>query len=842
MRAKFLLRMAYREARTGWRRLLFFLLSIAVGVGALVGIASFSVNIEQAIRREARTLMAADLEVASDRPLADGPRAAIAALAEGGAREAELAEMPSMAATVDGARSQLVEVKGVAGGWPFYGDLVLEPARPLAELLAERGVVVEESLLQQLGLAVGDPLKIGTTTFTIAGLVRREPDRLAAAFSLGPRVLMALADVEQAGLVVLGSRVRHRVLLALPPARAAADVKAELDAALPRDDATVRTFDEAQPTLRLFLGRLGDFLRLATLVTLVLGGLGVAQSIRVFLQQKQDTIAVLKVVGATTREVTAIYVILSVGLALLGGLLGVGLGAAIQAALPAVVGDALPVDVLTTFVPSAALQGIAVGVATALLSSLLPLLTIRGIRPAQILRREAGATPAADRRARLVAIVLLGGGLVALAAWLSRSWKLGALFVGGVLAAALTLYAAAALGLWLLRKLPRARSLAVRHGLDNLGRPGSQTAAVIVSLGLGVAVIAQIQLVQTGLLARVTDDAPADAPNFFFIGLLPEQVEPFRALLAAHGADAGAQLVPLVQARLARLAGRELATMQFRDVEDERFHTREFRVTWQDEPPPGNVVTAGAWWTDAEAGREAWVSVDAPTMERLGLRLGDEVVFDIQGVRLPVTVHSARSVDWARLQTNFFFIFTRKALAGAPTSWVATVRSRPGADARRELQSAVIAAMPNVTALDAVEVIERVRSLVDRIAGVIRFMAAASVLAGVVILGGSIAATRFRRVREAAIFKSLGATRAVLLRALAVEYVALGLVAGLVGVFVGGALAWAILSLVMRIPWSPPLLIFLVMPPATAALTLAVGVAALLGVIAEKPLAVLRDE
>jgi putative ABC transport system permease protein len=833
--------MAAREARTGWRRLLFFLLSIAVGVGALVGIASFSANLERAIRREARTLMAADLEVSSSDEFDAAPRAAIAAWTEQGARTAELAELPSMAATRDARRSQLVEVKGVAGGWPFYGDLVLEPDRPLPELLAGGRVVVEDALLQQLGLAVGDPLKIGARSFAIAGVVRREPDRIGGALSLGPRVLMALEDVRAAGLITIGSRVRHRILVALPPALDPEAVEAALAAALPPERVRVRSFDEAQPTLRLFLARMGDFLRLATLVTLVLGGLGVAQSVRVFLQQKQDTIAVLKVVGATTGEVTRIYLLQCLGLALLGGLLGLGLGAAVQAALPAVVGEVLPVEVELGLVPAAALQGLAVGVVTALLFSLLPLLTIRGIAPAQILRRDLAGTPGADRRARALATLALGGGLVALAAWLSGSPRLGSIFVGGLAAAALLLWAAAGAALGLLRRLPRPRSLAARHGLGNLGREGSQAAAVIVSLGLGVAVIAQIGLVQAGLLARVADDAPADAPNFFFVGLLPEQVDGFKALLAGQGAEAST-LVPIVQARLARLAGREVGEMQFADDEEARFYTREFAVTWQGALPDGNVVTAGQWWTEEEAGREAWVSIEESLTARMGLQVGDEVVFDVQGVRVATQVTSARSVDWGRLQTNFFFILTRRALQGAPTSWVATARSRPGPEGRRALQAAVVAAMPNVTAIDAAEVVERVQGMVDRIAGVIRFMAAASVLAGVVILGGSIAATRLRRVREAAILKSLGATRAVLVRALAVEYAALGLVAGVVGTAVGAGLAWAVLTLVMRVPWSAPPALLLALPLATAALTLVVGVVALLGVIAEKPLAVLRGE
>jgi putative ABC transport system permease protein len=843
VRPAFLLRMAAREARTGWQRLLFFLLSIAVGVGALVGIASFSANLEGAIRREARTLMAADLEVVSTQDFAAEPRAAIAAWTEQGAQMAELAELPSMAATVDASRSQLVEIKAVEGGYPFYGELVLEPALPLPELLAGGRVVVEEALLQQLGLAVGDAIKIGSREFPVAGLVRREPDRIGGALSLGPRVLMALPDVQSAGLITVGSRVRHRVLLALPPALEVEAVQSALTEALPRERISVRSFEEAQPTLRLFLARMGDFLRLATLVTLVLGGLGVAQSIRVFLQQKQDSIAILKVLGATTREVTLVYLLQCLGLAILGSVLGLGLGLGVQALLPVVVGELLPVAVIGEFVPAAALEGIAVGVITALLFCLLPLLAIRGIAPAQILRRELAATiPVGDRRARALAVVVLGGGLIALAAWLSGSWRLGAIFVGGVAAAAILLWAASGAVLWLLRRLPRARSLAVRHGLGNLSRPGSQVAAVVISLGLGVAVIAQIQLVQSGLLARVSDDAPADAPNFFFIGILPEQVEPFKQLLAAQGADEGANLVPIVQARLARVAGREVAQMQFPSPEEERALTREFAVTWLETMPAGNEIVTGQWWTPEEAGRESWLSIEDSLTTRLGLQLGDEVVFDIQGVRVPVSVRSVRRVDWGQLQTNFFFIFTAKGLAGAPTSWVATARSRPGAEGRRALQGAVIAAMPNVTAIDAAEMIERVQAMIDRIAGVIRFMAGASILAGLVILGGSIAATRFRRVREAAILKSLGATRAVLLRSLAIEYAVLGLVAGVVGTAVGSGLAWAVLSLVLRVPWSAPAAVLVALPLVTAALTVLVGLAALLGVIAEKPLAVLRAE
>ncbi|MBK9758332.1 MAG: ABC transporter permease [Nannocystis sp.] len=843
MRPGFLLKMAVREVRTGWQRLLFFLLSIAVGVGALVGIASFSANLEGAIRREARTLMAADLELTSSQPFDAETRAAAAAWDDEGARAAELAEMPSMAARTDGSRTQLVELKALRGDYPFYGELVLEPARPLAELLADGGIVVEEALLLQLHVAVGERVKLGSRSFRVAGLLRREPDRVAAAFSLGPRVLMALGDVESAGLITVGSRVRHKLLLALPPQLDVAAVTTELDAALADERVQVRSFEAAQPTLRLFLARMRDFLRLATLVTLVLGGLGVAQSIRVFLQQKQDTVAILKVLGASTGEVTAVFVVQCLGLALLGSGLGLGLGALIQQVLPRVVGELLPVEIVGEFVPAAALEGLAVGVVTALLFCLLPLLAIRGVAPAQILRRELAAIPpVADRRARVLALIVLGGGLVGLAAWLAGSWWLGAIFVGGVAAALLVLGVASAAGLALLRRLPRARSLSVRQGLGNLTRPGSQAAAVMVSLGLGVAVIAQIQLVQSGLLARVADDAPADAPNFFFVGILPDQVEPFRALLAAQGALEGHRLVPIVQARLARVGGREVAEMQFASESEERSVTREFAITWQDALPPGNEVVAGTWWSPEAAGRESWVSVEESLARRLELEVGEELVFDIQGVRVATTVESVRAVDWGQLQTNFMFILTARALAGAPTSWAATARSRPGPEGRRALQAAVIAAMPNVTAIDAAEVIERVQALVDRIAGVIRFMAGASVLAGLVILAGSIAATRFRRVREAAIFKALGATRGVLLRSLAIEYAGLGLVAGTVGTVVGAGLAWAVLTLVLGIPWHAPIGVMLGLPVVTAGLTVLVGVGALLGVIAEKPLAVLRGE
>jgi putative ABC transport system permease protein len=592
---------------------------------------------------------------------------------------------------------------------------------------------------------------------------------VAAAFSLGPRVLMDLGDVQAAGLITVGSRVRHRLLVALPAGLDAATVTAALDEALD-ERVQVSSFEAAQPALRLFLARMRDFLRLATLVTLVLGGLGVAQSIRVFLQQKQDTVAILKVVGASTGEVTAVFVVQCLGLALIGSGLGLGLGVAIQQALPRVVGDLLPVAIVGEFVPMAALEGLAVGVITALLFCLLPLLAIRGVAPAQILRRElAVIPPVADRRARVVALVVLGGGLVGLATWLAGSWWLGTIFVGGVAAALLVLAGASAAVLGLLRRLPRAGSLSVRQGLGNLTRPGSQAAAVMVSLGLGVAVIAQIQLVQSGLLARVADDAPADAPNFFFIGILPDQVEPFRALLTAQGAARGCawsrscrpgwRASPGARSRTCSSPASR-TNARSRGSSRSRGRTRCRRATRSSRGRGGRRRRRGAsrWCRCRRAG------------DNVDLKVGDELVFDIQGVRVPTRVESVRAVDWGQLQTNFVFILTKRALIGAPTSWAATARSRPGVEGRRALQAAVIAAMPNVTAIDAAEVIERVQSLVDRIAGVIRFMAGASVLAGLVILAGSIAATRFRRVREAAIFKALGATRGGAAAVLAIEY------------------------------------------------------------------------
>ncbi len=837
----FALRMALREVRRAPGLSAFLVACVAIGVAALTAISSFAHNVGNAVARDARSLASADVVVESGVPLDASAREGIDSWQRKGVREALTAEFTSMAASEGASLSSVVEIKAVVGAYPFYGALELDPPLPLTHLLT-RGVVVEPTLLHKLELSVGGSLRLGTGTFPVVGVVKFEPDRASGPFSLGPRVFLSMPSAKEAGLLVPGSRVRFRSLLALPEGLSPETVRDSLLARVDEGRTSVRTYAQAQPGLRSFLSGMGSFLSLTTLTTLLLGGVGVAQSLRVLLFRQRDSIAVLKVLGATSATVTRVYLLHAMGLAALGSLLGILLGAMSQVALAQVIGRVIPGDVDLSFSPAAALQGGILGLASGLLSSLFPLLSIRGISPSRVLRREDGPLPAADRLSLGLATAVLGLCLLGVAGWLAGSGEMGAWFLGGMGGAVILLWISTRLLLWGARRLPPPRWFLLRHGLSGLHRPGAQTSWVVISLGLGVAAIAVVHLLQVNLLSGVSGPRQSWAPDYFFINIQPAQVEDFRAIVASQGASSRMEILPLVQARLKRIDGRAVKDMAFEDEAEERFLTREFANTFRDDLPPGNAVVTGKWWTAEESAAESWISVEEDLAHQLQLSPGSEVVFDIQGVEVPTRVLSIRSVDWARIQTNFFFIGTRKAFQEAPATWVSTVQAGEGEEARLALQEAVVRRLPGVTAIQTRETIQRVQAVVDRVSQVIRVLAASTIGAGLVILAGALASGRFQRLREMALLKTLGATRWILLGVLAWEWGILGFLAGTVGTGAGGGIAFALLTQVLDLPFHLHPAILLLGPLLTALATLLVGMISLWGVWGESPLQVLRND
>jgi len=831
----FVLRLAWRETRGAWRRFGYFLACVTLGVAALVGVGSFADSLERTVARSGKSLMGGDVEIRSTQPLPVDAATLIAGPASGRVALTRLRELVAMA-QAGPALTQLVELKAVEPGYPFYGALVTEPARPLDTLIGAGRALVHESLLARLGLRVGDRFRVGDVELTIAGVILKEPDRAVGVFSLGPRVMIAAADLDRTGLIRPGSRVRYRTLFRLPEGQDAEVFRDRLAGELPAAQ-RVTTYTQAQPGLRRFWDQLTMYLGLTGLVALMVGGIGVAVSVNAFIKDKQPAIATMKSLGAGWRPLLATYLLQTALLGLGGSLLGALLGSLVQPLLAPALTRLLPIELALSFSPRAVLRGLAMGVGVTLLYALWPLLQIRRVPPALILRREV--EPRLIGRRPWLAMVPIVGGLAALALWQAGSWKIGALFAGG-LAGALLLLALGARGVIALARRARWRGLAWRQGAANLHRPGSHAGPVLVSLGLAVMLVVAIAVLEGGLRAQLVDRSPDQAPAFFFIDIQPDQAEPFARLVAARGALAPAELTPVVRSRLVAVNGAPIVRGEKTRREEAWLLTREYVLTWAKEPPGHNMVVAGRWWSAAEAAREPLISVEDEIARQLGVGLGDTLTFDIQGVPVSARVTSLRHVDWRSLASNFFVIFSPGALEGAPTTFIATVQARP--EQEIPMQSAVVAAFPNVTAIPIREVLERVRGVLDQIALAVRLVAAFSIGAGLVVMAGALAITRQQRLYQSVILKALGATRGFVSRVFAVEYALLGAAAGVAGSVLAAALAWAVLRWAFELPWrwAPGTLLTGVL--AATGLALLVGVLGTRRLLGRRPLGVLRGE
>ena len=845
MKAKQLAAWMARESRGSLGRLAFFAACLAVGVAAVTAVAGLSQTIRETIRSEARRLLAADLAIESRRPL---PAEVDAVLAEvPGIARASVKELPTVVAAlprVDGApgESALVELKVVDGPYPFYGELALAPAAPLAELTGADGCVVAPELLERLSLAVGDTLVIGGAPFGIRGVVVAEPDKLNVSFTLGPRVFLSEAGFARAGLARgIGTRIEYRALVRVPDEPGVEAVAERLRARLADSEfVSVETWKEAQPALREGLDNAEKFLGLVALLSLLVGGIGVAQATRAWLAGRLDAIAVLRSLGARPREILLLYVGQATLLGAAGSVFGVALGVAVERIVPAALEGLLPVDVRPSFHPGAALRGMALGLGVALAFALPPLLDVLRVPPVRVLRRDAEPLP----RSRAAWTAVWGLVLAAVAATAiaqSGSWRRGILFVVG-LAIASGLLALAARGVMrAVAAFPRdAGGVALRHGLAALARPGAGTLGAIVALGVGVLVVLGMYLVQDRLSAQLRSDLPEEAPTAFLIDIQPNQWDGVRALLEGAG-GLGIESSPVVTARIRAIDGRPVAELvaeaEGQEGRERWMFTREQRLSTMAELPQDNAVVEGALWSDPARNE---VSIEQDYARDLGVRLGSTISLDVQGVPLELSVTSIRTVEWERFSLNFFLIVEPGVLDRAPQFRIATVRLPR--EAERAARDRMAAAYPNVTWLQLREILEKVVAVLDRVGLGVRAVGGFTVLSGIAILAGAIAAGSVRRAREVALLKTLGMTRRGVVGTFATEYALIGTVAGLVGTAGAVALAWAVTRFGFEFAWRPRPLAWIVAVLATVLLVVLAGIGASAGALSRRPVEVLRQE
>lgn len=807
-------------------------------MAAIVAVAGHSAALDQGIRRESRSLLAADLVVAASRPLPDEVAGWLAERAD-----VQVAAVRELATTValpgngdEPGASRLVELKAVEPGYPFYGRLALEPERPLGELLGRDGVVVAPDLLRRLDTGVGETLLVGGEPFRITGVVEAEPDRVADAFTLGPRIFLSRQGLERTRLEQFGSRIHYRTLIRLADASPAAieALQGELEARLDPAVWQVETHRDAQPALRAGLARAARFLGLVALLSLLLGGLGVAETTRAWLAGRMDSIAVLRCLGARPREVLTLYLGQTAFLGLAGSAVGAVAGTGIQALVPRLAADLLPVAELQLWQPAALARGVAAGVGVALLCSLPSLLTVRRVPPLRVLRRDVEPLPP-RRGVQVGLVVLLATGVGLLAAVQAESALWGTLFVAGLAVAAALLGLA---GWALVRTAAPLRRLArgtlLRQALAGLARPGMGTLGAILALGLGILLVVGMALVERGLSGALLAELPRGAPSAFLVDIQSHQWPDVATLLERSGAES-LQSVPVVTARLAAIGG--VPVRELTGGEQRWALTREQRLTYLEELPTDNRVVAGSLWRDPD---RAEVSVEEGFAEDLGIALGDVLTFDVQGVAVDLAVTSLRSVDWRSFRINFFLVVEPGVLDAAPQSLLATASLPPGAET--EVQDLLAASVPNVTLIQIREVLETVAGVMRRVAFGVRFLGSFTAVTGVLILGGAVAAAAVRRGHEIALLKTLGMTRREVAGLFAAEYALVGLTAGLVGVAGGNLLAWAVLTRGMEVEWQFAPLV------AAAAVVFVVVLAAVTGVtagwraLAQRPLAVLQAE
>jgi putative ABC transport system permease protein len=843
----FIIRMAAREIRAAWRRLLFFFICIAIGVGSIVALRSVIQNVRTALAGEARTLLAADLLVTSNNPFTPVVRAAIdremaAQRVTAQGRAVELGTMVRPAREGDsGAR--MVELRAVDPEFPMYGRLRLHEGRRYAhDLLRNRGTLVRPELLAQFGLAVGDRITIGNTSFEVRGVIASEPGRRVGAFSLGPRVLIDLADLPATGLLSFGSRASHQLLLKVRD-DALLPLETQLRKEFVNEFVGVRSYRRTEDQMGEDLIRSENYLSLVGLVVLILGGIGVSSVTRVFVQQKIRSIAILKCVGGTSAQLLGVYMAQVVMLGVAGSVLGVALAAGAVAAVPLFAGTAvqmLQVDYGLT--PSAVAQGVSIGMLVSLLFSLVPLLEIRNVKPSLLLRQDIPSPRRIDWL-KWGTIVVVGTALVAVAAWQAGSWQVGLLLSGGFIATAFVLHFAAVGLVWAVQPLRYARSFALRQAVLHVVRPGNQTRVILLAVGLGTFFILGVRGLQENLLRDFAVQVGEDAPDMFLIDVQADQREALAAFLdERNGAAPAPRLLPVLRARVVGVQGREVNLESYEAVRGRGSLSREYTVTYRPHLEANESILAGRWWGDT-ASAEPQVSIEERLRDRFRIQVGDRMRFDVLGRIVTAQVASVRRVDWRDFRAGgFMMVFSPGTFAGAPHTYISALQGPRDPSARGGMQAALVNSFPNVSVIDLREILETVRAVINNVTLGVTVVGALVLLSGALILIGAVSMTKFRRVYEAAILKTLGASSRLIAAMLLLEYGVLGAIAGTVGSLGAIALSWAIATYALELPWAPTPVLTVTGVVLTTIFVAAIGVLSSLDVLRHKPLATLRAE
>ncbi len=805
VRLPFALSFALRDLRGGLKGFWLLLLCLALGVAAIGAVGLLSAAVDDAVARDARGLLGGDLVAeasGSEITAAEiGDSLPPGSVARSTVRMNAL--VTSDTAGPGGApRSLAVSLKGVEDPWPLVGQVVLEPAIPVAQALADGGVVVERTLLPRLGVEVGDQLNLGEGRVTIRAVLVSEPERVQGLYGLGPRVIGALATIEKSGLLLPGAVTTWSRAIVLPPGTDVPAVQAAIRADNPGARYRLQGIEEIQPQVARFTDRLASYLTIAALAALLTGGIGIGLAVQGWLVQRRAGIATLKALGATPGQVLLVYalqVALVAALAALLGAVGAYALASLARLLPA---ELIPFALGDVFSPWPLLRAALLGIATALLFAALPLMDARDLPAAALLRPAAAETRHGAWKPRLLVVgigVLLVGGLAALT---TPRPEIGATFALAALLASLLLTLLGKAVLALVGMLARRGPLVLRLSLARLNRPGSTALPVVVATGTALSVLATVLFVQQSLDAELQNALPERAPSVVFIDIQPDQVQAFDQVLARFPDASLDQRAPVLRARVSGIKG--VPVEQAAIGENVRWTVRRDRgLSWIDGPPGNAPLVAGSWWEKGYAGPPL-VSVEDDVARGYGVGVGDTLSFNVLGRTVEAKVANLRQeIDWSRARIDFVFLFSPGVIDKAPHTLISTVRVPPASEPA--LLDAMAEALPNVTPISISAVSQQIGEVLAKIGFAVQAVASVTLGAGLLVLLGALAASRRQRRHQAAMMKVLGATRADLLRHFLIEHAATGLLSALVGLLVGGIAAFLLVGPFMNLTFAPGL-------------------------------------
>ncbi len=839
----FAARLAWREGRAAYRRLSVFVTSIALGVGSLVAIHSFRADVQRSLGDQARALLGADVRVSSNREFPQAFEAVLDSMAGQGRDVARTTTLASMVLDTRSQGVRLFQVQGVQRGYPYYGDITAVPDEAWAVIHEGPWVVADPAVFIQLDAAIGDTLLIGEARFVLRGQVIGMPTEVGFQSAIGPRVYIAHDRIPSTGLLTFGSIARYHANFRMPE-------RVDRDAFRDRNDqvlevnqlryttaaAQAREMSSAVEDVSRYLGLMG-------LAALFLGGIGVASAIHVYIREKVITVAVLRCLGALQRTLFAAYVLQAAGLALIGSLIGVGLGMAVQRGLPLLLTGLLPVGVTTQVSWLALGAGVALGVWVAIMFALGPLLEVRGVSPLIALRHDF-EPPRRTDALRVGAFVLLAVTLVGLTVLEAPEADQGIGFAIALGVVALALWATARVLIYATKRFfPHGLSYPVRQGVSNLFRPRNQTVSVTLALGFGAFVIGTVGLVETSLTQAFSLEAGAGNWNLLLFDVQADQREAVEDFLDSRVAGP-LEVTPLVPSQLSAINGVPVETL-LEAPRGERPRSwalrRQYRHTYRPELTDSEVLVAGDWWdAPAEPADVARVSMEVELAEDLRVGLGDQITWDFGGVPVESRITSLRTVDWARFETNFYVVFEPGALEQAPQTAVVLALIE-GEQERAEMQRDLVVRFANVSVLDLSRLQQTIDEILARANQGIRFLGVFSTVAGVLVLIGALSTSRYQRMRESALLKTLGARRRVVLKILTIEYAVLGSLAAAAGVVLAIIAGWMMTSNVFEVPFRLDLVRLGTVWLWVTAVTVVVGLIGSRGVLARPPLAVLRD-